>query len=92
MCQEVLFSITNRRIIFYLKSCQAWRPFGYLNSKGPAFIHSMIIIITRRKTNGLYYPGVDLVGLLYIDTEISTPQLFSNMYSHHTIFPCSVDN
>jgi hypothetical protein len=61
-------------IIFYLKSCQAWRLYSAdLNSKGSAFILSMIIIITRRKTSGLDYPGVDLVGLLYIDKEISTP-------------------
>jgi hypothetical protein len=35
----------------------------------------MIIIITRRKPSGLDYPGVgvDLVGFLYIDKEISTP-------------------
>jgi hypothetical protein len=33
----------------------------------------MIIIITRRKTSGLDYPGVDLVGFLIIEKDISTP-------------------
>jgi hypothetical protein len=59
---------------FYLKSCQAWRLHSAdPNSKGSAFILSMIIIITRRKTSGLDYPGVDLVGFLIIEKDISTP-------------------
>jgi hypothetical protein len=61
-------------MIFYLKSCQAWRLHSAdLNIKGSAFILSMIFIITRRKTIGLDDPGVDLVVFLIIEKDISTP-------------------